>query len=426
MHIFRNTLILATVLFSSKAFSQFTISGEFRPRAEYRNGYKTLFTDFDDNAFFIDQRTRLNLDFKNEKYATRFVLQDVRVWGSTPQLIIGDGALTSIHEAWVQVFLKDFSIKFGRQEIIYDDHRIFGNVGWVQQARSHDVVIFKYNKDDLKIDLGLAYNQDGASLSSTFYTVPASYKAFQYLWFNKKVGDFGGSLLFLNNGKQGGTPIDFKTYYSQTLGPRITYKKDALSAHLVFYYQGGREPNGITNKKINASLVGLDVGYTINEKISATLGFERQSGNSEVTPGTKNEAFNPFYGTNHKFNGFMDYFYLGNHINSVGLQDIYFSLNFKPPKVTLRSDLHFFSSAEDVSNPLDGTAMDKGLGVEWDLVLGAKLVNGANVNLGYSQMFATSTMEALKLKGGNKGKTQYWGWLMITVKPQFFTTAKEN
>ena len=424
MHIYRYIFILVAVLFSIRAYSQFTISGEFRPRAEYRNGYKTLFTDLDDNAFFIDQRTRLILDFKNEKYASRFVLQDVRVWGSTPQLIIGDGALTSIHEAWAEVFLKDFSIKFGRQEIIYDDQRIFGNADWAQQARSHDVVIFKYNKDDLKIDLGIAFNQDGASLSSTFYTVPASYKVFQYLWINKKYGDFGGSLFFLNNGKQGGTPFDFKTYYSQTIGPRLSYKKDALSANLAFYYQSGREPSGINNTKINASLVGLDVGYAINEKISATLGFERQSGNSEVSAGTRNESFNPFYGTNHALNGLMDYFYVGNHIGSVGLQDIYLSLNFKPPKVTVRSDLHFFSSAEDVQDPITLTAMDKGMGVEWDLVLGAKLVDGANLYFGYSQMFATSTMEALK--GGDKGETQNWSWLMITVKPQFFTTAKEN
>ncbi len=425
MQFYKYTFIFALMFFSIRAYSQFTISGEFRPRAEYRNGYKDLFFKGQDNAFFIDQRTRLNLDFKNEKYAAKLVFQDVRVWGSTPQLVVGDGALTSIHEAWAQVFLKDFSIKFGRQEIIYDDHRIFGSVGWAQQARSHDALIFKYSKDDLKIDLGLAFNQDAARLSSTF-TVNASYKAFQYLWLNKKFGDFTGSLLFLNNGNQGGIFTDFKTYYSQTIGPRISYKKDALSANLVYYYQGGRQPivAVVGNTKINASLIGLDVGYALNEKISATLGFERQSGNSEVSPGTKNEAFTPFYGTNHKFNGFMDYFYVGNHIGSVGLQDIFLSFNFKPSKVTIRGDFHLFSSAEDVDDPLiPGTAMDKALGTELDLVFGYPLVDGANLNLGYSQMFATSTMEALK--GGDKGETQNWGWLMITLKPQFFTT-KEN
>jgi hypothetical protein len=31
-----------------------------------------------------------------------------------------------------------FSMKLGRQEVIYDNSRIFGNVDWAQQGRSHD------------------------------------------------------------------------------------------------------------------------------------------------------------------------------------------------------------------------------------------------------------------------------------------------
>ena len=31
-----------------------------------------------------------------------------------------------------------FAFKVGRQEINYDDARIFGNVDWAMQARSHD------------------------------------------------------------------------------------------------------------------------------------------------------------------------------------------------------------------------------------------------------------------------------------------------
>ena len=35
----------------------------------------------------------------------------------------------------------------------------------------------------------------------------------------------------------------------------------------------------------------------------------------------ENNSFTPFYGTNHKFNGHMDYFYVGNHIGNVGLRE---------------------------------------------------------------------------------------------------------
>ena len=115
--------------------AQFSISGEYRPRAEYRHGFQSLAAEDQEEAFFIDQRTRINLNYNSEKYAVRIVFQDIRTWGSQQQLVNNDGALTTLHEAWGQIFLNDnFSVKLGRQEIKYDDHRIFGNVGWAQQA----------------------------------------------------------------------------------------------------------------------------------------------------------------------------------------------------------------------------------------------------------------------------------------------------
>jgi hypothetical protein len=72
-------------------------------------------------------------------------------------------------------------------------------------------------------------------------------------------------------------------------------------------------------------------------------------------------AFTPFYGTNHKFNGFMDYFYVGNHINSVGLNDVYLKYNWSKKKFVINADLHYFASAgkiaEDTENNL-GTELD--------------------------------------------------------------------
>jgi hypothetical protein len=57
-------------------------------------------------------------------------------------------------------------------------------------------------------------------------------------------------------------------------------------------------------------------------------GYEYLSGNS-YNKTDKVYAFEPFYGTNHKFNGFMDYFYVGNHINSVGLHDAWLKYGYK-------------------------------------------------------------------------------------------------
>ena len=164
----------AMLAFSTVSYGQFTMSGEIRPRMEYRHGYKTLADSNQNHASFTDQRSRLNFNYKDEGYQVKVVLQDVRVWGSQPQLIGNygqlnpSGSFTGIHEAWGQAFLNEnWSLKAGRQEMIYDDHRIFGSVGWAQQARSHDAVMIKYQKEGMKLDIAGAFNQDKAGLAGT-------------------------------------------------------------------------------------------------------------------------------------------------------------------------------------------------------------------------------------------------------------------
>ncbi|MDN5210596.1 alginate export family protein [Fulvivirgaceae bacterium BMA12] len=414
-------LVFCSMTFGS--YAQFTLSGEIRPRAEYRHGFRALAEEDQRTAFFIDQRSRLNLDYKSEKFIVKITLQDVRTWGSQSQLVTDDGELTTLHEAWGQVMLSDrFSLKMGRQEIILDDHRIFGNVGWLQQARSHDGAIVKYEDKGLKVDLGLAFNQNGPQSTTSFYSVPNSYKTLQYLWAHKNMEKFTGSFLFLNNGLQGGDPDDYKTYFSQTIGSRLGFKDSRFNSHLAFYYQTGKEPTNET--KINATLASFDVRYMITDKTSALVGVELISGNDEVSPNGKNNAFNPFYGTNHKFNGLMDYFYVGNHANSVGLQDFLFQVKSKVAKVNATFDLHLFFSEGEVMDTQENVGMDKYLGTEVDVVFDYNFSKLINFKLGYSQMFGSETMEVLR--GGDRDATSNWAWTMITIKPTFFTTAKDD
>ncbi len=204
------------------------ISAELRPRYEMRHGYKTLIPDDVKAANFVSQRTRLNAFYGTNNYRFYLSLQDVRVWGDVPQLNSNDVYGPSIHEAWGEAIVSEkFSIKVGRQEIIYDDHRIFGNVGWAQQARSHDAAILKFTPaDNHKVDVGLAYNAMGESLFEQDYTV-SSYKTFQYAWYHGNFNNFGLSFLALNNGQAytdvtDSAKIEQKVAFSQTIGPRLT------------------------------------------------------------------------------------------------------------------------------------------------------------------------------------------------------------
>ena len=419
--LYKIQIILILSLFSLNSFGQFTLSGEIRPRAEFRHGYKTLIPDNADAAFFISQRTRLNLDFKGDKFIVGFSLQNVRTWGDVSQLNKKDINGSAIHQAWGEIiFSPMFSLKVGRQEIAYDDQRIFGSVGWAQQARSHDAAIFKINSPHgCKINIGLAFNQNTENLFGTDYIGVKNYKTLQYLWFHRDFSNFGMSLLFLNNGmayqdSTNKSDIKQKIAYSQTTGTRLTYKYEQFSFSGSFYFQFGKNAD---NEKLAASYYAFAFDYKADENFKLGAGMEYLSGNSMSSTSTKDKAFTPFYGTNHKFNGWMDYFYVGNWGGNVGLIDGFIPIKFTKNKVSVALIPHFFFAAADVLDS-NGESLKKSLGTEIDFTFGYTFSKSVKIQAGYSQMFATKSLEVLK--GGNKNNTNNWAWVMLTFKPTFF------
>lgn len=412
------------------AYSQLKISAEIRPRMEYRHGFKTLATTDMDNAIFIDQRSRLNFDFTKDRIQMRIVLQDVRTWGSQSQLVNNEDFGASIHEAWGLVKLNDnWGFKFGRQELSYDDHRIFGNVGWAQQARSHDAALLIYSKNKLRLDIGGAFNQDKPQLNTTSYSIPKSYKSLQYIWANYKVNtDLSASVLVLNVGQQvnivtpNGAPSHHDNY-TLTAGTHIKYKKEKIGGFFNAYYQVGSTSTWPA-MDISAYNLGLGLSYKVSNPIKVTVGFETLSGNDEVNGNSIQNAFNPFFGTNHKFNGYMDYFYVGNHIGSVGLNDFYLRLDYKHEKFNVGATGHVFMAngtiLDDVELATNGniSSMNSNLGTEIDVFGGFKLAPGATCKLGYSHLLGTASMEALK--GGDRNAVSNWGYIMVIIKPTLF------
>jgi hypothetical protein len=401
--------------------SQFILDAEIRPRGEYRHGFHSLMPDSVNPATFISQRTRLNAFYNKDKVKVYLSLQDVRVWGDVPQLNRSDVYGLSIHQAWGEFGIgQKFAIKVGRQELIYDDHRIFGSVNWAQQARSHDALLAKFFSGHWSADIGLAFNQNGFATTGNTYNELRNYKTIQYFWGNYKGNDFKVSFLFLNNGLQ---YIDFfesdsnQTRYSQTVG---AYFKDRLIKLIDLtafaYYTGGKDRE---DRSLSAYDISLELLFRPEKaKWNAGIGFEMLSGNDlnwDVN-GDKNNAFTPFYGTNHKFNGFMDYFYVGNHINSVGLVDIYIRGGFGVGKSKFLFMLHNFSSQAKMI--VGSETKSSQLGNEFDFVYSYKFNKTMNIKAGYSQMFANESMGLIK--SGNYENTNNWAWVMFTFKPQFF------
>lgn len=403
------------------SFAQLTIDASLRPRFEYRHGFKSLFPDDTDPASFVSQRTRINFGYKTEKLQFYLSPQDVRVWGDVPQLNAADKNGFSLHQAWAEISLiSDLSLKIGRQEIVYDDQRFLGNVDWAQQGRSHDAAIIKYEPEFVKLHFGAAYNQDQESLTGNVLTVN-TYKSLQYIWLHKDFNKISGSFLFLNNGLQYRDEVDEKnneTRYSQTAGMHLKAGVEKFKFSSNLYYQFGKD---ISNNTLSAYLVSLDILYSVTEKLNIGLGGELQSGNDYGAPSDgKNKAFDPLYGTNHKFNGFMDYFYVGNHLNNVGLTDLYGNVKYAfNKKSNVNIIFHQFFASEKLNNEVS-----KNLGFEFDFITSLKLSEFVGLQAGYSQFFASNATEVLK--NSFDGNTNNWGWAMLTIDPVLFSWQKPN
>jgi len=414
------SLLLFVFFLGSSMAQEFDLSAEVRPRYENRHGYGTLIDDNVNGANFVSQRTRLNFGFKQEKIRLGVSLQNVRIWGDVSTLSANDNA-TALHEAWAEAVLSDkISFKLGRQEIVYDDHRIFGNVDWSQEARSHDAFLFKYRpNENNKLDVGFALNADSQSNVDNLYSNAAGYKAFQYAWYHGDFKNFGLSFLLLNTGIEYLLANNEQTIdYMQTIGPRVTYKSGKFNANAATYFQSGKS----LDNDVSASYFTGNVEYKISDNVSVGVGMEYLSGKDMNDTNADVKSFAPLFGTNHKFNGWMDYFYVGNHGGSVGLTDINASLGYSKDKFSVKIIPHIFSSAADVYNGT--TKMENGLGTEIDLTIGYKLASNIVLKSGYSKMFATETMEVLK--GGDKDANNSWAWVMFTFKPKLFSYSPQT
>ncbi|OYX28560.1 MAG: hypothetical protein B7Z06_01240 [Flavobacteriales bacterium 32-35-8] len=406
------------------ANAQFSLDGEFRPRTEYRHGFSTLIPDAADAGFGISTRIRLNAGYAAESYKFYVSFQDVLVWGENMQLLPYDQNNSfAVFEAWGELALgSGFSTKLGRQIISYDDERIFGALDWAQQGRNHDAALIQYKKDKFMFDLGLAFGQDysnptGFVNSGTAYNTSGnfSYKTMQYLYLKQAWEHFSGSLLLLNNGFQKFdttvTPsVADGTSNLQTIGTHLEYKKGLFGLAANAYIQTGKREGDIDVK--GAYLLGLDVNYKATDKVGLGAGIEIISGNDKGAGETS--AFFPLYGTNHKFNGFMDYFYVGNHANTVGLFDVHASANF-----TFNETSSLLVKALNFRGEQELASGEKSLGTELDLVY-TKKFKGYSMVLGYSHMFPADGMYELKgISEADASDTQNWAWAMLVLKPKF-------
>ncbi|KIC03318.1 hypothetical protein OA88_04155 [Flavobacterium sp. JRM] len=413
-------LILGGISIDMQA-QEFDANLQLRPRYEYRNGYKTLIPYGQEATSFVSQRTRLNLNFAQDQLKVKLTLQNVRTWGDVGTTTTKDVNGVALFEAWAQYDISEkWSARAGRQVLSYDNQRIMGEIDWLQQGQSHDALMVSFHPKNHQLDMGLAYNSDAESNFQTPYTV-GNYKTMQYAWYHTNVDKLGVSLLVLNTGYEYmNNDVDKKLLidYKQTFGTYLTYKTNKIDSNLSLYGQTGKS----ADKQVSAWDGAVNFAYSITDSFKAGIGYEYLSGKDTNDGSTVIKSFNPIFGTNHAFNGYMDYFYVGGgHQNSVGLQDASLKFNYNVKKWQFALIPHVFLSAADVV--VDNKKMDSYLGTEVDFTAGFNFKKDITLTGGYSQMFGTKTLEVLKTPG-YAGHTNNWAWLMISVNPRIFTYKK--
>lgn len=399
----------------------FSMNIQIRPRAEYRNGVLFPRYEGDQATGFINNRARLSMGYDRQNLSIGLSAQHVGVWGQDPQ--IDKNGRFILNEAWAQLnFRFGIFAKIGRQSLIYDDERILGGLDWNVAGRYHDALKLGYQNDKNKLHFIFAFNQnDERTIGGTYYLPGGQpYKTMQTLWYEHTFSDaFHASFLFMNIGIEGDTTKHIVgTKNMQTLGTNLYYQQNGLTLGGTFYYQFGKSK---TDRDVSAFMWAVNAAYQIDPHWKIAIGSDYLSGAGDDPKGTYT-AFDPLYGTHHKFYGAMDYFYASSFINGLnpGLWDNQLSVAFKPdPKVNISLAYHYFSVTGDVYGA-NGEKASRGLGSELDFQVDWQIMKDVKLSAGYSTMLAGNTMEIVK--GGNSSSWQDWGWLSLNINPRVFTT----
>lgn len=402
-----------------EASEEFKIKAEIRPRAEVRNGYRTLRHDTTRAAFFISQRSRLQFRYQRVGLIFHTSVQDVRVWGETVPGSTERSTL-EVFETYIQPsIIKSLSVRIGRQQISYDNQRLFSESNFHQNGRTHDAVRFIYDSDKLKTELVGAFNQNGERIFETNYSPSFdNYKVLLVHYMRYYLSeDITFTSLNATDGYQDKTNPRV-THYRFTNGGRVEYEHGDWYLTLAGYYQQGHSATG---KDIKAYYFQPEVKFKPNIRAAFWLGAEIFSG-EDINNDAITRSFVPLYGSNHKFLGNLDYFTsYPVDFNNLGIINPYLFLVYDlTKKLSIRIDNHLFYSAEVLNDHVSS----KYLGFENDMSFLYSPNDCTKLNFGFSWMVARESMELVK-NGGNSNITPYWSYLEMTFTPELFKwTAK--
>ena len=424
--------IVATLLLSAPLFAQvdtlaqekphlFTVGASHWTRGEWRKGALPAETG-SDQALFVMSSTSLKVGYRYRGLEVMVVPKHSGVWGQS-----GGGSF-SLDEGWVSLrHTTGLFAKIGRQKLAYDDQRIIGDNDWAMATSRHDVLKLGFENTRHQLHLLLAFNQNAANTNEGTYYIDGGqpYKSMQTAWYHfDPVPQLGTSLIFMNTGMQDlSVPDENTTSWQQLYGGFFDFHPKDFKLQAAYYRQCGKDE---FERPIDAWMGSVEAVWQASPQWRLNTGYFHMSGDDQyyVVPGgsigmalkTEVNGFNPVFGSHHQFYGAMDFFYVTTYYggNTPGLQDFHLGVQWSPAKTfDLGAEYHYLATSIQVENA------GKTLGHELELSAAWKLTKDVSLQAGYSFMKGTETMEVLKRS--SEHNRLHWGWLMLSVTPEFFS-----
>lgn len=397
------------------------LSVEYRPRTEFRHGYRQLPATGSKPAFFTSHRARINLDVASQKFRLYASLQDIRVWGEEDTRDpAGDAQFFEFYaEPLIAPHLK---ARIGRQVISYADERLFASNNWRQSGGKHDALRLMYKKSALGMDLIAAFNQTRARNFGTLYDPGFDfYKILLAHFFSWKPSPtLTVTGINFADGYQDAKGSQ-KTQFKYTQGGILALQGTTLRFTLAAYSQHGKIESG---EKIRAWYLDPQLSFAAGKNHKINLGIQVFSGDSDPNDGIS-EAFLAQYGAFHRYNGRMDYTERTvRTYNHAGILNPYLIQDFKfTPKWGLIWESHLHGTTTAIQNPGNGTydGSRQIYGWENDFRFRYKPNSFTSIELAYLFMLANDKLTYLPAgTGGNPDILPQFAYLEITWTPELF------
>ena len=379
-------IILGIVMLPSLGHAAFAIGDttlaldtELRVRSEWRDGYRLSSAPEQEGSLTTVQRSRIGISGAWDRLSFKAQFQDVRVYGQPGGNTQGN---IGVAEAWgAYQFNPTLSLKVGRQMVDFDGGRVVGAANWANPGRFLDGI--RLDRKGSSSRTSILYTWDELAGTQRFIA------HHEWRWDRHRLALFSfdqSSSTELQAFTTGSTwHWNLNDAWTIRTEAHLQWQEGDGSGHLI---------------AMEATRNGEDGGLW---KIGGDLLSDSEAG----------QAFQPLLGTNHKFYGWMDHFYVGAFTD--GLTDLLLTRQFPiyGQRMQAGATAHHFRT-------YGGDAL---LGNELDLWMTGAEKEGIRWFIGWSVF--DPTLAHLERQGhlpvesnpDAAGQLQQWGWVSVQINP---------